>query len=149
MTSPRPSVRVVCVDPEGEVLMLHWQDPVSARRLWEPPGGGIEAGETPAEAAVRELAEETGIEAEVAADESLTVWREVTWNGKTWAGDEEFFLVRLGTRPEVSREGLLPYERATCLGHRWVAVDDLATLPDALEPPELASIVLRLVSSPG
>ena len=44
--------------PEGELLIIHHL------RLgtWLPPGGELEAGETPLEAARRELLEETGLE---------------------------------------------------------------------------------------
>lgn len=41
----------------GEKLLLVHE---RHRRCWELPGGGIEPGETPAEAAVRELREESG-----------------------------------------------------------------------------------------
>jgi mutator protein MutT len=44
--------------------------------LWEWPGGKIEPGESPAQAAVRELQEETGITAEVSACTSLCVHRD-------------------------------------------------------------------------
>lgn len=44
--------------------------------FWEWPGGKIEAGESPAQAAVRELQEETGITAAVSACTSLCVHRD-------------------------------------------------------------------------
>jgi hypothetical protein len=58
-TVTRPAVRIICVDAGGRVLMLQWRDPLSSALLWEPPGGGIEPGETPFDTARRELAEET------------------------------------------------------------------------------------------
>ncbi|WP_149562563.1 NUDIX domain-containing protein [Streptomyces cacaoi] len=49
---------LLAVRHEGRVLMVH----VRSRACWELPGGGIEEGETPREAAVRELREEAGQE---------------------------------------------------------------------------------------
>jgi len=55
---------VLLVDRSGpapRLLMMLGHDPdVPARCFWFTPGGGIEAGESSREAAVRELAEETG-----------------------------------------------------------------------------------------
>lgn len=57
-------VAVVAVTEEGNVLFVRqWRQPVGGVTL-ELPGGGVEAGEEPAEAARKELSEETGYEAE-------------------------------------------------------------------------------------
>ena len=42
------------------------KDPTGTRLLWSLPKGHIEAGETPEDAAIREVAEETGITSEIA-----------------------------------------------------------------------------------
>jgi 8-oxo-dGTP diphosphatase len=49
------------VNERGEVLLCHRRDV----DLWNAPGGRVEAGESPWEAVVREIREETGVEAEV------------------------------------------------------------------------------------
>jgi len=57
----RRGVMTVVVSPEGRVLLLRRAIPF----LWDLPGGGIESGESPERAAVRECREETGYEVEV------------------------------------------------------------------------------------
>jgi 8-oxo-dGTP diphosphatase len=51
----------VIVD-EGRILLAHWNE--GGRSGWTLPGGGIDPGEAPADAVVREIAEETGYAAE-------------------------------------------------------------------------------------
>ncbi len=50
--------QVVLLDVDRVLMAAHAH---GARCYWVLPGGGIEPGETPAEAAVREVAEETGL----------------------------------------------------------------------------------------
>ncbi|WP_455568875.1 NUDIX domain-containing protein [Streptomyces inhibens] len=45
-TTHRPAARVICLDAAHRLLLLHWRDPFDGTWLWEPPGGGIEPGET-------------------------------------------------------------------------------------------------------
>ena len=57
LTRPPNSVQVVLWDAQGRVLLQKRED----FRLWSLPGGGIEPGETPEDAALREVREETGL----------------------------------------------------------------------------------------
>lgn len=56
----RASVGVVVARDDGRVLALERSDVPGA---WQLPQGGLDAGETPLDAALRELAEETGLPA--------------------------------------------------------------------------------------
>ncbi len=144
----RPAVRVLCLDAAGRILLLHWRDPAGGDLLWEPPGGGIDPGETPLEAARRELSEETGLDPAAVRDDWITVQRDFSWNGTRFTGPEQFFAARYAVeRPAVTRAGLLPYEDATLLGYLWAGPAEIAALPDRVEPPELAELVGTL--APG
>lgn len=52
------------LDPDGQALLISRHDR-RGRLIWSFPKGHLEAGETDREAAIREVAEETGIEARV------------------------------------------------------------------------------------
>lgn len=56
-------VSAICIKwREREILLLPNIDPAKPRGLWGLPGGKMKNGETPEQAALRELAEETGQE---------------------------------------------------------------------------------------
>ena len=53
----RPCVGIVLINEAGRIFLAHRSDAAGA---WQMPQGGIDAGETPRDAALRELKEETG-----------------------------------------------------------------------------------------
>ncbi|MFH8772743.1 NUDIX hydrolase [Streptomyces sp. NPDC017958] len=145
-TTHRPAARVICLDAAHRVLLLRWRDPFDGTWLWEPPGGGMDPGETPLEAARRELAEETGLDPAAVTDRSVPVERDVRWNGKRHTGSEQFFLARFAEeQPALVRTGLLPDEQINLDTHAWIAAPDLLSLPDRLEPPQLLTVLEALV----
>ena len=59
----RPSSRLLVLDPQDRLLLFkfeHKNGPLAAQSFWATPGGGLHREEDHAQAARRELLEETG-----------------------------------------------------------------------------------------
>ncbi len=61
----RVAAYALCRDDDGRILLCHIAPSVGAGDLWTLPGGGLDFGEPPAAAVIRELAEETGYLGEI------------------------------------------------------------------------------------
>jgi 8-oxo-dGTP pyrophosphatase MutT (NUDIX family) len=75
-------------------LCVHLKDPQSGRVFVLPPGGEIEPGESPVNAAQREVMEETGYLVEVDPTTELIVDYQFLWAGKNYDCRTHFFIAR-------------------------------------------------------
>jgi 8-oxo-dGTP pyrophosphatase MutT (NUDIX family)/GNAT superfamily N-acetyltransferase len=139
----RPAARLVCVDPAERILLMRWRDPLDGYVLWEPPGGGIEAGESPYDAVVREWREETGLPLPHLLEEPTSVAREVVFNGYRSVVDEDFFLGYASAAGHPVPDEATETEQDAYLGHAWVDWRELDALDDPVEP-DLLPVLRRL-----
>jgi 8-oxo-dGTP pyrophosphatase MutT (NUDIX family) len=142
----RRAGRVLVIDAGGRVLLLHGFDPAKPDEpYWFTIGGGAQPGETLAEAAARELREETGICAQ-AYELGEPVWHEVTdfsFDGTSYRQEQDFFQLRIGSAV-VLTDGLDDEEAAVIDGHRWWTVDELESTTEPFYPRELPGLLRDL-----
>lgn len=107
----RPCVGVMLINAEG--LIFGGQRIDSTAPAWQMPQGGIDPGEVPQAAALRELREETGIGAalvDVVAEAPDTVHYDLPadlvphiWKGRYRGQEQRWFLMRyLGTDDQIN-----------------------------------------------
>jgi len=131
MTPPR-AVAVVLRDDRVLVIKRH-RDGVDYAVL---PGGGVEPGESSAEAALRELHEETTLTAEI--DRLL-------WTGDHGGRPASYFLMKDVTgEPVLSGSEAQAHCPTNSFEPRWVTAEDLVSL--GLEPKAIRDRVARLLA---
>lgn len=113
------------VERRGKILLTHWRR--GHLHGWTLPGGGLESGEDPRAAVVREVMEETGLEARVGkllGVDSRVMVREEVPEGS----DPELHTIRIVYRASV-KEGPLQNEvDGSSDEARWVSMKELGSL---------------------
>lgn len=135
----RRAARIIVLGPDGRVLLFRYDVPGRAP-FWVTVGGECEPEESFADAARRELFEETGIAADPGPEIARMTPEFVTVEGEPVQADERFFLVRVeGAAVDIS--GHTELERALMTQHRWFALDELDGWPEAVFPVNLAAMI--------
>jgi 8-oxo-dGTP pyrophosphatase MutT (NUDIX family) len=140
---PRRAARILVIDAQRRVLLFRGFDPGRPGiRYWFTAGGGMDEGETSAEAAARELREETGLSVrpELLGE---PVWHEVTdfpFDGRWYRQDQDFYLLRVDTL-EVNVDGFEEVERASIDDYRWWGVAELEATSERFYPDALIDML--------
>jgi 8-oxo-dGTP pyrophosphatase MutT (NUDIX family) len=145
----RNTARVLPVDAEGRVLLLHGWDPLRPHDpFWFTIGGAVEHGETLPEAAVRELREEVGIVVDPATlgEPIATAPIDFWWAGMHFDQDQTFYAIAVRDA-EVSFAGQEALERATIDKHGWLRPEELAGGGERPADPQLPHLMRLAVAA--
>ena len=146
----RQAARVILLEEADRLLLVRGHDADRPERTWWfTVGGGIDAGETPRAAAVRELREETGI----ALDERALVGPVYTRSAlfdffaQACRQDEELFVARVLSTglPPLSHDDWTDVEAQVLDELRWWSLDDLEAVDVEVFPAGLVSLVRPLL----
>ena len=133
----RPCVGIMVLNDQGLVFVGQRAGAEASDYAWQMPQGGIDEGETPEQAAWRELAEETSIttaellgESEAWLAYDLPVEALQRWPGKyigQYKGQaQKWFVFRF--RGDDSDIDLTAHDEVEFSDWRWQRMDDLANL---------------------
>jgi putative (di)nucleoside polyphosphate hydrolase len=127
----RPCVGIFLLGPGNRIFVGQRHD--MAEPAWQMPQGGIDKGETPAQAGLREMLEEIGTDRAVLLAESRC-WRSydlppkaaaARWRGRHAGQTQKWLAYRFtGSDDDIRIDVAEPEFSAW----RWVAVEDLASL---------------------
>lgn len=112
MATPRTAAGVIFTDAQARILMVH----PTYKDYWDIPGGYVEPGESPREAALREVHEELGLS--VVLGKMLAV----DWAPSEAEGDKLLFLF---AGPELPQDVTFEFSDGEIDETRYVAVDEL------------------------
>ena len=123
---------------DGEILLIRRAD----NHLWATPGGMVEVGETAAEAALREAAEETGVAAEAIGLVGI-------YDGRLWreTSRHHIYLLTILCRPTNGRDATPPpNQELEVLETGWFAED---SLPADMDPGHVRRIPHAFAAARG
>lgn len=124
----RVAAYALCTDDERLLLCRIAPGPWTAVGRWTLPGGGLDFGERPADGALRELTEETGLAGEIEGLAGVFSWSG-RWRHPTDGVDEAFHAIQIVYRVRVTGGELRDEPDGSTDRAAWFSLDELRDLP--------------------
>lgn len=138
-TGARLAARLIMIDKNKRVLFLRATEPKTQHSFWVLPGGGLEAGESFEDAALREAHEETGCTFELGP----YVWyrrHKHIWNGKPADQYERFYVAHTSEavyNPTVEDDYIF--------SHSWLSMDELNEIEEEFAPRNIRNLLVDIL----
>ena len=145
----RQAGRIFVLDDEQRVLLMHERRDIGSDQThWITPGGGVEPGESLAQAAVREVYEETGLRLELDAAAEPMYSERVRFRiaGRDIDQTNFYYLVRVPSGLPVQPAGHTDIEQLVVLGHKWWPLTELAASDVVREPVTMVELIERALA---
>lgn len=138
----RQAARVILFDEHHRALLFRGVDSTiaDATPWWFTPGGGLEPGETPREAALREVREETGLSLESVNGPVFEQEMDFTFEDVDLHQYEQFFVAHVHEFT-ITAEDRTDMEKRTMLESRWWSLDELEHTTETIYPTMFAELV--------
>jgi ADP-ribose pyrophosphatase YjhB (NUDIX family) len=139
----RRAARVVLLDPQNRVLLMRYDDGPPNGSHWATPGGGLEPGESYPQAALRELAEETGWTDIELLGQMHQRSHTMEWSGQLVQQAERLYLARTD-QPSRQITGVDAMHVSDGIAAwRWWTIAELTSTDQTIWPAELAELITQ------
>ncbi|MGI5488051.1 NUDIX hydrolase [Microtetraspora malaysiensis] len=139
-TRVRDAARVIILDEANRILLMCYGEDDEV--YWGTPGGALEPGETHVQAAVRELSEELGIEAEIGA-EVATREKDHLILGEHVRQVERYFIAQIPAQ-DVEQGHATDTDNILCW--EWWELSELDSTNQTVYPAGLADLVMQYLT---